>query len=98
MIMMHKHGARCGPRIRCTICRSIIKDARTGVILWDGRRQDGEPLFVHAGDCCRRLEEGNPGVGFDSQPLSAWLIYLANGVRLRWLKAGKLAVALGEVG
>ncbi len=34
----------------------------------------------------------------DSMPLSAWLVYLGNSCRLKWMRAGKLAVVLGSVG
>jgi hypothetical protein len=97
-IVQHRHGPRSGPKIRCDVCTLAIGDARQGVVLWDGRRQDALPLFVHCGDCCGRLEAGNADVQFDSVPLAAWLIFLCNGCKLKWLRAGKLAVALAEVG
>jgi hypothetical protein len=98
MIHQHIHGARCGPIIRCEACGKAIRDARQGTVLWEGGKLNAEPLFLHCGQCCRRYEAAHPDTAFDSLPLSVWLVFLANGCRLKWLKAGKLAAMIGEVG
>jgi hypothetical protein len=54
MIQQHIRGPRCGPRIFCEACGKRIGDVRSGVVLWDGRKQNAPPLFVHAGAMRRR--------------------------------------------
>ena len=39
----------CGPVLLCAACGKRIGDAREGVVLWDGSRQDAAPTFAHAG-------------------------------------------------
>jgi hypothetical protein len=94
--MRSRRTGRCGPVLLCAACGLPIADARDGVVLWDGSLQDAAPTFVHVGVCCR-MTEGD-GETSDSMPLSAWLIYLANGCRLKWRKAGRLAVARDSIG
>ena len=94
VVMRRRRNGVVGPVLLCDGCRKRIADARAGVVLWDGAKQDAAPVFAHVGECCREVEAGRH---LDSQPLSAWLIYLCNGARLKWLKAGRLAVAFGSV-
>jgi hypothetical protein len=96
-IVMRTRRGRTGPVVVCAACRGRILDATEGVVLWqDGK--DASPVFVHVGTCCRRVEDTAPEAPWMSQPLSAWLIYLCNGVRLKWLKAGRRAQLLASVG
>jgi hypothetical protein len=94
--MRSRRNGRCGPVLLGAACGLPLADARAGVVLWDGSLQDAPPVFAHVGMCCRMME--GDGETLDSMPLSAWLIYLANGCRLKWLKAGRLAVALDCIG
>jgi len=96
LAMRRRRNGRCGPVFLCAACRKPIKDAREGVGLWNAAVRDATPIFAHVGACCHAAE--GTGAALDSMPLSAWLIYLANGCRLRWLKAGRLAVDLAGVG
>ena len=64
-------------------------------MLWNGDAQDAMPVFAHVGACCHQVDAGRD---LHSQPLSAWMIFLCNGTRLKWLRAGKLAVAFAGVG
>jgi hypothetical protein len=54
-------------------------------------------VFTHVGECCRRVEASAPDAFWMSQPLQCWLIFLANGCKLKWLKAGRLASALASI-
>jgi hypothetical protein len=97
IIMRARRGGSIGPVVRCAACRGCITDATQGVVLWqDGK--DAFPVFAHVGACCRRVEASAPEALWMSQPLSAWLIYLANGCKLKWLKAARRAQLLASVG
>jgi hypothetical protein len=97
LAMRCRRNGRCGPVLLCAACRKPIADARAGVVLWDATVQDAPPTFAHVGGCCHAAE-GRSGPVLDSMPLSAWLVYLANGCKLKWMKAGRLAVALANIG
>jgi hypothetical protein len=96
-IIMRTRRGITGPVVQCAACRGRILDATEGVVLWqDGT--DAFPVFAHVGACCRRVEKFAPEALWMSQPLSAWLIFLANGCKLKWLKAARGAQLLASVG
>jgi hypothetical protein len=95
-IVMRTRRGVTGPVVQCLACRGRITDATAGVVLWQNG-QDASPVFAHVGWCCRRVEASDPAALWMSQPLAAWLVYLANSTKLRWLKAGRQAADLASI-
>ena len=96
-VVMRSRRGICGPVLLCCSCGKRITDSRQGVVLWHSAVKDAAPMFAHVGGCCR-WAEAEAAEALDSQPLSAWLIYLCNGAGLKWMKAGRLAAALSSIG
>ena len=94
-IIMKQRRTRCGPVMICSFCGQQITDAATGHVFWDASAEAPVPYFTHRG-CAAAFELSHPEADCH-QPLSAWLIYLANSARLPWLRAGKLALKLAGV-
>jgi hypothetical protein len=95
-IIMRTRRGWTGPVVVCAACNNRIEDARQGVVLWqDGK--DAAPVFAHVGPCCRRVEAAALDAFWMSQPLAAWLIYVANSCKVRWLKAGRQAADLASI-
>jgi hypothetical protein len=86
-----------GPVVQCVACRGRITDATAGVALWQVGKE-APPAFAHVGGCCRRVEDFAPAALWRSRPLSAWLIFWANGCKMKGLKAARRAQLLAGGG
>ena len=96
VLMRRRHTGVTGPVLTCGRLRPTDRRRSPSGGAVGRVAQDAIPLFAHVGECCCLLEAGSDAL--DWMPLSAWLICLCNGAKLRWLKAGRLAVALGSIG
>ena len=86
---------KVGPVVLCGSCGKRITSTDANVF-WEMEKADALPVFIHRGPFTQRFEAERPDVDA-SMPLSAVLIYLANGCKVNWRKAREMALALSSV-
>lgn len=103
-IVMHLHQGndedRSGPVVICDHCGQRIESARDGNVEWqvdaEGRPTAGGAIFFTHKDCCRAFETAARNRWY-TQELSAFLVYLGNGLHVSWREARRVAALLASV-